>query len=499
MGYIKKFDETDIYLFDHNNMELDADIDIKVVDEIALKRIEQATLNRVKVHDTEENHGTRQKKKGFRGWFEHQNRIRKAAVVILFLTALSGSTLGFIALLHQYVPGFGIISSAAKLEVLVSPYTVWRDDYYLRITSLSYNPETKEIKFTAESNGTDGLGHDTGDGIVSGGIYFKEKWSQATPYEESLGKGHYSYGNPSAEYHDEYKLKKELGEYYLELDIVDISHGEGGKAVYTEKPGYIIISFGDLKLVSAAEADELEDLGQVVESNGVSAAAVSRWEKGKLYADILFESSNSNETVVSFSADEENEIELVTDDQQKYKNIGGQVLSNGWKYLLFDTDEPVNGTVSLKSLFIEKSVDKSIKLDIPNIGETKILNRELNADGVKIVIESVRAFRETVVEDGEKSISYNLPDNEIGIDIKCRIVNGISNGRIANDKSYIKGEIKAGNIKNTSKGFGWGGGGLFINGRFNAEDLTSISQITLVINDIMLTAEGNWSIPIVVK
>lgn len=496
MENIKKFDETDIYLLDYNDVELDTDIE--EIDEIALKRIKKATLNRVADHETEKNSEVRPRKNSLRRWFALQTRIRKVAAIIVCFTAVCGVTLGCIALIRQYVPGLGIVSSSSKLQVLASPYTVWKDDYYLRITSLSYNSDSKVLNFTAESNGVDGFGYDVGGRTASGGICFKEKWSQATPFEESMGKGHYSYGNPAAEYHDEFKLKKELEDYYLELDIVDISFDDDGKAVYTEKPQYIVISFGDLKLVPAAEADGLENFGQAVESNGVSAVAASRWEEGKLYADILFESSDSNETVVSFNMDKESDIELVTDERRKYRNISGQGFGNGWKYLLFETDEPVNGTVSLNSLFIEKSVDMPIKLNMPKVGETIILNKEVAVDGIKIVIESIKAYINVLDDDG-KSVLYTLPDNKIGIDVKCRIVKGTSNGRIADDKSYIKGEIKVGNAKNSSKAFSWGSRGLFISGHFDSEHLTNVSEITFVINDIMLTVEGNWEIPVVVE
>lgn len=499
MGNNKKFDETDIYLNDYNNMELDANIDIKEIDEITLKRIEQVTLNRVAVHEVEKESGFRQKKNSFRRWFELQTRIRKVAAITLCFAVIYGVTLGCIVLIRQYVPGLGIVSSSSKLKVLASPYTVWKDDYYLRITSLSYNYDTRVLNFTAESNGANGLAYDAGEKIVSGGLYFKEKWSQSTPFEESMGKGSYSYGNPAAEYHDEYKLKKGIKDYYLELDIVDVSYDEDGKAIYTEKPEYIVISFSDLKLVPAAEADGLEDFGQVVESNGVSAVAASRWEMGKLYADILFKSSNPSESVVSFNTGENSDIELVADDNGRYKNLGGRSSSNGWKYLLFETDEPVNGRVVLNSLFIEKSVDSSIKLEMPEVNETITLNKEVVVDGIKIVIESIKAYTETVVEEDGKSVPYTLPNNEVGIDIKYRIVKGMSNGRITDDKSYIKGEIKVSNAKSSSKGLTWGSGELFINGRFKAEDLKSVAEVTLDINDIMLRAEGNWEIPILVK
>lgn len=499
MGNIKKYSETDIYLLDNNDIELDTVIDIKEIDEVALKRIDQLTMNRVAAHRPEKNSIARLKGNSFTDWFALQNRIRKVAAIVICFTALCGITLGCIELIRQYVPGLGIVSESSKLQVLASPYTVWRDDYYLRITSLSYNSDTKVLSFTAESNGVDGFGYDMGDKTVSGGIFFKEKWSQAMPTEGSMGKGNHKYGNLTAEYHDEYKLKKGLGEYYLELDIVDTGYDENGKVVYFDKPEYIVISFNDLKLVPAAKADGIEDFGQVIESNGVSAAAASRWEDGKLYADILFESSNPNETIVSFNVDEESDIELEADGGRKYRNISGQDFSKGWKYLLFETNEPVNGIVLLNSLFIEKSVDKSIKLGMPEIGETIIINREVSVDGAKIIIESVRAYRETVVDEGGKSVSYTLPNNEIGIDVKCRIVNGISNGRIVDDKSYIKGEIQIGNVKSSSKGFTWGSGGLFINGHFDSEHLKNVSNITLVINDIMVTAEGYWEIPIKVK
>lgn len=498
MRNIKKLDETDIYSIEHNNIELDADVEIKEVDEITLKRIEGITLRKAGAMEGKENAGISQKKKGFRAWFQFQSRIQKAGIIVLFLIVVSGAALGFITLLNQYVPGIGIVSDSSRLLVLKSPYTVWKDDYYLRITSLSYNPDTRELKFTAESNGADALGYDTGEKIISGGIYFKEKWSQATPFTESTGKGYYNFGNLAAEYHDEYKLKKELEDYYLELDLVDKSNS-GGKVVYTEKPEYIVISFGDLKLVPAVEADEIKELGQVFECSGVSGAAVSRWDKGNLYTDILFKCSDAKEKVVSFNGDKVNDITLVADDGKIYKNMSGQSMSSGWKYLLFETKEPVNGTVLLKSLLVEKSLDKSIKLEMPGVGETMILNREVEADGFKIIIESIRAYRETVVYEGGKSTSYVLPDNEIGIDVKCRIIEGTSNGRTAYDKSYIKGELMAGNAKSSSKSISWGSSGLSISGRFNSEQIKDASEITLVISDIMLKAEGNWSIPIVVK
>lgn len=500
MGSIKKYDETDIYSLDYNDIELNADMDIQEVDEIALQRITQVTLNKVAAaYEAEKDSEIRLRRNSLRRWFALQTTIRKVAAIILCFTALCGITLGCITLVRQYVPGLGIVSSSSKLQVLASPYTVWKDDYYLRITSLSYNSDTKVLNFTAESNGADGLGYDAGEKIVSGGIYFKEKWSQSMPTEGSAGKGHYRYGNPTAEYHDEFKLKKELGDYYLELDIVDISYDDHGKAVYTEKPEYIVISFGDLQLVPAAEADGLEDFGQAVESNGIRAVAASRWEKGKLYADILFKSSDSNEKVVSFNVNEESDIELVTDERRKYRNISGQSSGDGWKYLLFETDKPVNGTVSLNSLFIEKSMDISVKLDMPKIGETKILNREVVVDGIKIIIESIKAYNKIEEFEEGKSVSYTLPDNKMGIDVKCRLDKGISNGRIADNKSYIQGEIQAGNVKNSSKAFSWGRDGLFISGHFNADHVKDVSEITLVIHDIMLTVEGNWEIPIKVK
>lgn len=499
MGNNKKYDETDIFLLENNDLQLDSDIDIKEMDEAALNRITQITLNRAAAYETEKNVTIGTKNNRYRRWFGQLTGIGRAAAVIFCIIALSGAALGFIALLRQYVPGLGIVSDSSKLQVLASPYTVWKGDYYLRITSLSYNPDTKVLKFTAESNGADGMAHGKGDKILSSSLFFKEKWSQATPFEESLGKGYYNYGNPAAEYHDEFKLSKGLESYYLELDVVDTTYDENGKAVYTEKPQYIVMSFDDFKLVPASEADELEDFGQVVESNGVRAVAVSRWDNGKLYADILFKSNSSDETVTSFNSDEKKGIDMISDEGKKYKNISGQSTDNGWKYLLFETYQPVNGTVKLNSLFIEKSVDKMIRLDLPRAGETKMINREVEIDGFKIIIESISAYKDTKEDEGGKIVTYPLPDNEIGIDVKCRILKDIVNGRIADDKSYINGEIIIDNAKSTSKGFSWGSSGLCVNGRFKSEDLENVTEITLSIDNIMLTVAGNWTIPVKVK
>jgi hypothetical protein len=218
------------------------------------------------------------------------------------------------------------------------------------------------------------------------------------------------------------------------------------------------------------------------------------WDDGKLYADILFESINPKEKVVSFNTDKESEMELVTDEGKRYRNISGQSLSTGWKYLLYETDEPVNGRVELKSLYIEKSVNTSIKLDMPKVGETITLNRKIVVEGIEILIESIRVYTEALDENG--NVLYKLPDNNAAIDVKCRITEGIQNGRIADDKSHIRGEIRINNLKSSSKGFSWGPQGLSINGHFNAEDLKDASEVTLVIDAVTLTAEGNWEIPI---
>lgn len=499
MGDIKKYDETDIYLLDKNDMELDNDIDIIKVDDITLKRITQATLNRVVTYEAKKDSRVRLQKNGVRRWFALQTRVRKISAIILCFTVLCGVTVGCITLIRQYVPGHGIVSSSSKLKVLASPYTVWKDDYYLRITSLSYNPDTKILNFTAESNGTSGYVYDVGERTVFGYMHFMEKQSQSMP-EGSTGKTFYHYGTPlitPTVYHDEYKLKKEPGDYYLEFYTVDVSYDENGDQVYTEKSDYIIIPFGDLKLVPSIEADGLEDFGKTVESNGISVVAASRWEKGKLYTDILFESSNSNENVISFNTNEDSDVELLTDDNRTFKSVGGHSPRDGWKYLIFETDESVNGTVSLNSLFIEKSVDKSIKLDMPKVGETIILNKEVVIDGIKIMLEYIKAYN--VVLDEKGNVLYTLPDNDIRIEVKCRIIKGISNGRIADEKSYLLGNIMAGNVKDRPKGAIWGSDGIFIFDSFDAEHLKNISEITLVINDIMLTVEGNWEIPIKVK
>lgn len=502
MKNINKFDEEDIYLVDSSDMDLGTDIDIEEIDEVTLKRITQATLNKVTAYEIQENNGVKSKKNKIRNWFAVQSKINKAVIVLLCFITVSVVTLGCIKLVSQYVPGLGIISSSSQIKVLSSPYTVWKGDYYLRITSFSYNSDTKELNFTAESNWVGAVDDKTQseyEKFGGLGMYFKEKWSQSMPNGQ---RGSYNHGIPTtvSELNIEYKLEKELKDYYLELNIVDTSYDGTGKEIYTEKPSYIVIPFSDLKLVPAEEADGIEDFGEIVESNGISVVAVSRWENEKLYSDLLFKCSDPNEKVISFKSDKDSDIKLTADDNQVYENEAGLSVNDGWKYLLFKTDRPVNGTVELNSLLIEESVDKSIKLDMPKVGETSIINKEVSVNGIKIVVESIRAYNtETIVDDGGNSVSYTLPDNMVVVEVKCRLVKGIVNSRITDDKSYIKGVLKVDNVKSIGKFNSWGSRGLLISSSFNAKDIKSISEVTFDINDIVLSVEGNWEIPIKIE
>lgn len=504
MKNARGFDEKDIYLLDYNDVELDSGIDIEDIEGTVIERIKERTMSKVIAHKGKKVDGTGHKRKSLGQWFALQNRISKIAAIILCFIGICGVALGCIALVRQYVPGVGIVSDSSKLKVLASPYTIWKDGYYLRITRLSFNSDTKLLNFSAESNW-----FDPQDDTTSGGIYFKEKWSQATPFSESTGKDHQIKGSQDTvtEFSAEYKLRHKLDDYYFELDTGKVSFDYNGKGEHTYTSDFsIVIPLADLKLVAAAEAYKLEDLGQIVESNGINAVAVSRWDNGILYADILFKSNKPNENVESFNIGDESEIELVTADNRKYYNVGGRNFSKGWKYLLFKTDEPVNGAITLNSLFLQKMVNKPIKLNVPKVGETKTLNQKVTFDGVTVIIESIEAYYvdyyrgiEADVRDTEESAVGRVKGNKTGIDVKCRIVESVSDGRITDDKSYIRGELRLGKVENESKAYFWGSQGLIVSGHFDTEQLKKASEITLLINDIMLSAQGNWEIPIVTK
>lgn len=487
--------DLDIYLIDSKNVDLYINEEQVDVDEITLRRITMDTINKTKAKEENPQDET----KSYKSRFRSQNIPRKIILVTSSLALLIFITLGCITLVKQYVPGSGFLSSSSKLEVLATPYTVWKDGYFLRIRSLSYDPDSKLLSFTVEGTGVDGMAHDTGDKTVSGGIYLKEKWSRVVPYEESLGKGHYSYGNPTAEYHDVLKVKNKFEDYYFELDVVDVIKGTNGTDIYIEKPNHIEISLGDLKLVPAKEADDIEDFGPVVKDKGISAVAVSRWEAGKLYSDILFKSTDSRESVVSYFTSDNEEINLITEENVLYKNMAGKSQSVGWKYLLFDTAKPEDGKVILNSLFVEKKLKNRIELETPKIGETILLNREIDLGGHRLLLESISAYKEVNETINGEIISYKLPNNEVEFKVKCRIIEGIYNERLANQKSYLRGEIEIGTTKNTSKSIVWGNSGIEICSRFTEKEIVDKEKLILILNEIALTVEGKWEIPVTTK
>lgn len=489
----------DDYTLDYNKMDLDSALDLAEIDDGVLKRIQSGAL--AKARGTHEDTVPKAKKRRFGRWFERRTRFERVAAALLCLFVLSGATLGCIALIRQYVPGAGIVSSGSKLRVLATPYTIWKDDYYLRVTSLSYNSDTKVLNFSAESNWYDFEYPEvdaSGNSMGLCGIFLKEHWSKAMPFDEFTGKGFYQHAtrNTVTQYTDELKLTKELKDYYLELNIVKVSSSGENQADYTFLPEYIVIPISELDLVPAVKADGLEDFGRTIESSGIRAVSVSQWNEGKLFTDVLFKSSDPTEQVTGINSADRESIELIASDGTSYPNISGQSSLIGWKYLLFEAEKPVSGVVTLHSLSIKKAVNKEVWLNLPKLGETVTLDRAVAIGDVKVVLESIRVYNENIVDDGGKTVTYPLPDNTIGIDVKYRLIEGLSDHRRIDERSQLRGELRIDGKENKAMTHIWGSDGLTVSSHFNKQELENASEITFLIKDILLTVEGEWTIPI---
>lgn len=375
--------EFTIYELDTNGIDLSTGVEEQK--EIELERIMEKTKTKLTLN--------RETKKTIRQRWKAASRVVKAAAILGILTV--GTTTAYAATkVLQYIPNQGIIQ-AAHMQTLQVPITSYGNaGFYLRISNISYDGTT--LKLVAETNWTDVV-IDTkekeeqieasfmshrGIGLMQG-----EDWIPTVRTEES-------YESKSTKVTSEYKVST-LENMCLVLNA--LVWNEETKE-YTYQEGAVQISVEKLPFVDAKEITSVGELGQKAESEGIQLVGISN-HKGGVQTIDLQQEDNTEALKVSGI----NEYTLTEKSGTTVTLLNERGENGGFKYLLFRSNRPFEGDLTVSSVLVEKEINHQLQVALPRLGECSNSDQVIDCDGVSVRTTSVNVSE---VEDTSEEKQY---------------------------------------------------------------------------------------------